>query len=183
MKSGAKSTIHHGFGEIKLAAAKAIKPTIENGNIIHLEKNYQQKNMDRYVIAAKGFIDGKSVIVGVIVHTYPTQKNVNAKFYLHEAEIIEAGLPFKTAPQLSVDTVSKSASNSSISNSDKNVKKSLDIDTDGNTLTEAQQEYFKDSKVRDENGRLKVMCHGTPNANFTKFRSGAYFTQNKNYAD
>lgn len=168
VKSGAKSTIHHGFGKIKLAAAKAIKPTIENGNIIHLEKNYQQKNMDRYVIAAKGFIDGQSVIVGVIVHTYPTQKNVNAKFYLHEAEIIEAGLPFKTAPQLSVDTVSKSASNSSISNSDENVKKSLDVDTDGNKLSAEQQEYFADSKIRDEDGRLLVVYHGTNNREETE---------------
>ena len=50
-------------------------------------------------------------------------------------------------------------------------------DTDGNTLTEAQQEHFKDSKVRDENGRLKVMYHGTPNATYNAFRSGTYFTR------
>ena len=33
----------------------------------------------------------------------------NSKFYLHEAEIIKTGSPVMTAPQLSVDTVSKSA--------------------------------------------------------------------------
>lgn len=44
------------------------------------------------------------------------------------------------------------------------------------TNTEAQQEYFKDSKVRDENGRLKVMYHATPNATYNAFRSGTYFT-------
>ena len=36
-----------------------------------------------------------------------------------------------------------------------------DRDSEGNTLTEAQQEYFKDSKVRDEKGNLLVCYHGT----------------------
>lgn len=42
-------------------------------------------------------------------------------------------------------------------------------DSDGKTLTKEQQEYFKDSKVRDENGNLKVMYHGTENGGFHKF--------------
>lgn len=61
--------------------------------------------------------------------------------------------------------------------------KRSDRDSLGNTLTEAQQSYFAESKVRDENGNLKVMYHGTPNATFTKFRSGTYFTEHKWYAD
>jgi len=65
---------------------------------------------------------------------------------------------------------------------DNEIKRS-DRDTLGNTLTEAQQSYFAESKVRDENGNLKVMYHGTPNATFTKFRSGTYFTEHKWYAD
>ena len=51
------------------------------------------------------------------------------------------------------------------------------------SLTAEQQEYFKDSKVRDENGNLKVMYHGTPNGDFTVFKDGTYFTENKEYAD
>lgn len=58
-----------------------------------------------------------------------------------------------------------------------------DIDSDGHELSAEQQEFFKDSKVRDESGKLKVMYHGTPNAGFTKFRSGTYFTEHKWYAD
>lgn len=42
-------------------------------------------------------------------------------------------------------------------------------DSDGNTLSAEQQEYFKDSKVRDENGRLKVMYHGSRDAGFHIF--------------
>ena len=34
-------------------------------------------------------------------------------------------------------------------------------DSQGRELSPAQQEYFKDSKVRDEDGNLKVMYHGT----------------------
>lgn len=94
-----------------------------------------------------------------------------------------------TAPQLSVDTVNKSASNNNISQTPETVKENSnkfsisENDSNGNKLTKQQREYFKDSKVVDENGNLLVMYHGTPNANFTKFKSGSYFTQNMNYAD
>ena len=62
------------------------------------------------------------------------------------------------------------------------VKYSLS-DSDGRKLSKGQQEYFKDSKVRDENGSLKVMYHGTPAGDFTVFKDGTYFTDNKEYAD
>lgn len=41
-------------------------------------------------------------------------------------------------------------------------------DSEGNTLSKQQQEYFKDSVVRDENGDLTPMYHGT-RGNFTVF--------------
>lgn len=49
-------------------------------------------------------------------------------------------------------------------------------DSEGRSLTEAQQDYFKDSKVRDEEGRLKVVYHGS-GAVFTKF-SADFMSQN-----
>ena len=71
-------------------------------------------------------------------------------------------------------------------------------DNQGRTLTKEQQEYFKDSKVRDENGNLLTMYHGT-RADFNVFdinRSGQnyennwsasgkghYFTENKYSAE
>ena len=45
---------------------------------------------------------------------------------------------------------------------------SFSFDDKGRKLAKSQQEYFKDSKARDENGNLKVLYHGTPN-DFTKF--------------
>lgn len=42
-------------------------------------------------------------------------------------------------------------------------------DSSGNTLTAQQTEYFKDSKVRDKDGNLMVVYHGTPRGDFTVF--------------
>ena len=44
------------------------------------------------------------------------------------------------------------------------------FDSEGRSLTKQQQEYFKDSKVRDKNGNLLVMYHGTDRA-FTEFKN------------
>ena len=46
------------------------------------------------------------------------------------------------------------------------------VDSDGNELSEAQQEYFKDSKVRDNDGNLLVMWHASNADNITVFQSG-----------
>ncbi|HIU22948.1 MAG TPA: hypothetical protein IAD49_05145 [Candidatus Fimihabitans intestinipullorum] len=54
-------------------------------------------------------------------------------------------------------------------------------DDHGRLLTKQQQEFFKDSKVRDENGNLKVLYHGTRN-DFTVFdinKSGSSSKQAK----
>ena len=65
---------------------------------------------------------------------------------------------------------------------DEDIRYSLS-DSNGRELSKEQSVYFKDSKVRDENGSLKVMYHGTPNGEFTIFRDGTYFTDSKEYAD
>ena len=61
-----------------------------------------------------------------------------------------------------------------------------DRDSEGNTLTKEQQEFFKDSKVRDAEGNLLVCYHGT-NSKFTVFSKdkigiGYWFSTDKNYA-
>lgn len=67
-------------------------------------------------------------------------------------------------------------------------------DSAGNALTEAQQKYFENSQVRDEDGNLKVVYHGSP-AVFTEFSAdfmsshgssegqGFYFTDYKPMAE
>ena len=89
--------------------------------------------------------------------------------------------------------IKSSTSNDSIRNSDKNVKENFSTkDSTGRELSKEQQEYFKDSTVRDENGNLLVMYHGTPE-DFTVFDKkkarasgtygrGFYFTREDNHA-
>lgn len=48
------------------------------------------------------------------------------------------------------------------------VRFSMRVDSEGRKLSEAQQEFFKDSKVRDEEGRLLTVYHATDN-DFTVF--------------
>lgn len=49
------------------------------------------------------------------------------------------------------------------------VKHSLSVDSEGRSLTKEQQEFFRDSKVVDANGALKVMHHGTNSYGFDVF--------------
>lgn len=76
------------------------------------------------------------------------------------------------------------------------IRFSANIDSEGNKLSEEQQEYFAESKVRDKDGRLLLVYHGSPNANITVFdRSFAgrhteayhdkmiWFTDNEQFAD
>lgn len=56
---------------------------------------------------------------------------------------------------------------------DASVKQNLStVNSAGEQLSEGQQEYFKDSKVRDENGNLLTMYHGTTSAGFNVFKPG-----------
>ncbi len=52
---------------------------------------------------------------------------------------------------------------------DPDIRYSLTKDSDGNELTAEQAEFFKDSQMRDEGGRLKPMYHGSQNAGFHVF--------------
>ncbi len=71
---------------------------------------------------------------------------------------------------------------------------SVSEDSQGRELSEAQQAYFRDSAVRDEDGRLMVMYHGTNvdkqfavfdtyGGKFGLFGNGSYFTDNRSVAE
>lgn len=80
-------------------------------------------------------------------------------------------------------------------------KKSGSIDSEGRTLSKEQQEFFRDSKIRDAEGNLLVMYHGTEanvgipeeykftvfdedkqGSHGSWFGNGFYFTDDKNHA-
>lgn len=100
----------------------------------------------------------------------------------------------KVGQSVKSDTIPTSTD--TISEVKEDVKRKYSLsDNKGNTLTEAQQERYKNSKVRDENGNLKLMYHGTQN-DFTVFDPmlqggkngiaegyGIYFTDNEKVAN
>lgn len=46
-----------------------------------------------------------------------------------------------------------------------------EIDSEGNTLSEQQFEFFKNSKIRDRDGKLLVCCHSSA-SKFNSFNKG-----------
>lgn len=69
------------------------------------------------------------------------------------------------------------------------IRYSLKEDSNGKKLSEGQKEYFKNSKVIDEDGNLMVVYHGTPKPNFSVFKlgdgalgNGIYFAESKEYS-
>lgn len=110
--------------------------------------------------------------------------------------------PFKTGESSAkdVDTGGAASSAESVSENGGNVKLktrfSLEDETDsaGRELTMQQREYFKDSEVRDEDGRLIPVYHGSQ-TQFTEFSAdfmsmhgsmegqGFYFTDNRSMAE
>lgn len=98
--------------------------------------------------------------------------------------------------QAAFDAAERQAEKAKTAADGKNVKPQFSLkatDSTGRKLSEQQQEYFKDSKVRDAEGRLKTVYHGS-SAQFTKFSAdfmskngssegqGFYFTDLKNMA-
>lgn len=68
-------------------------------------------------------------------------------------------------------------------NLENNLRYSLpSTDSEGGNLTDAQREYFRNSKAVDKDGNLLVLYHGTPYAGFNTFRGG-WFTTSKKDAD
>jgi len=83
-----------------------------------------------------------------------------------------------------------------ISSGELRYAKKVEKDSNGTPLSPGQSKFFKDSKVRDADGKLKVVYHGTPNGKFAIFDAhklsnytrlsqlgqGFYFTDMKNAA-
>ncbi len=72
------------------------------------------------------------------------------------------GNSYMARPGLQLSDHRQTSSNEIITNENKNVKYSLPtVDSTGAELSPQQQEYFKDSKIVDENNNLRVVYHGT----------------------
>lgn len=153
---------------------------IEQGKDNAFHKN--AKAWDYYVKTIKSDGNYFDVLINV--------KDTGNDHYVYDITLKEAtSLP----DQLRSYDGSSIASKTSISQNSENATKfSLSEDTNGNKLSDTQKEYFKDSKIVDENGNLKVMYHGSQES-FTVFDKrkskasglygkGFYFTESKSHA-
>ena len=103
----------------------------------------------------------------------------------------------KTKSGLGVSTSNKSIPQTSQNVKDNGIRAektstTIEYDSQGNKLSKAQREFFKDSKVRDGNGNLLTLYHGT-DKNFYEFKNkppqhgraiidGYYLTTDRNVA-
>lgn len=176
-RTGVKSSLGHGIGRNKAVAFTAVPNVIECGEIVNYHVNHKGRGYDTAVIAAPVTIDKTPYYMATVV---VIEKNKNS-YYLHEVALQkkEDGTPFKTGTVKNNGTPSGATSSiyslleklQNVNNNSMQDKPKYSLkDSDGNELSKQQQEYFKDSKVRDENGNLLVMYHGTPNK-FTVFKN------------
>lgn len=175
-RTGVKSSISHGIGRKKAVAFKAVPDVIKNGRIIDYTNNYKNRDYDTAVFSAPIKIGNKDYYVAIVVNV---NKNSN-EYYLHEIVMTnkkEDETLFKTGNSQKTTPSNVSSSIYSLLNKLQNVNdnfaKSSEklknvVDSDGNKLSKAQAEFFKDSKVRDEDGNLLKVYHGTSES-FTVF--------------
>ena len=178
----------HTDGEF--AAFKVLPQVLKRGEVIDGHKEHKGRAVDTVTIAAPVTINETTGYMAAAVkvggknryHVHRILMPDGSEFEFKEkTEPIGAGVPTENG---SKGSAVSSVSNNSISQNNKNNNGKFSLkDSSGRELSDQQAEYFKDSKVRDEDGNLLVMYHGTPKGDFTVFRDGSYFTQNKRYAD
>lgn len=175
-RTGVKSSIAHGIGRNKAIAFKAVPNVIKSGAVIDYTDNYKNRNYATAVFAAPISINRQPFYMAVVVNV---NKNSN-EYYLHEVALEakkEDETSFKTGNSQKATPSDVSSSLYSLLNKLQNVNENFAknsekltnaVDSDGNKLSEAQAEFFKDSKVRDKDGNLLKVYHGTSES-FTVF--------------
>jgi ribosomal protein L4 len=163
---------------------------IKKSNVPDANGKHSKQGIDSFDTRTVNFYDGnKSYTIDFsIANLSNGEKVAYAKkfFGLNEdlTKKIQASETMGEKSQLDQKTVSEDIVSQNQENATENVKK----------LTKEQEEYFKDSVVRDENGNLKPMYHGTSKGGHTVFDPygaskyglfgvGSYFTDNKSVAE
>ncbi len=159
------------------AAFNVLPQVLKRGRIISGNKNHKGRAIDTVTIAAPVTINETTGYMAAAVkvggknryHVHRILMPDGSEFVFKEkTEPISAGVP---AQKNSKGSAIGSASNNNITdNSEKNKgQMSLpDTDSEGNSLTDAQREYFRDSKIVDEEGKLRIVYHGS-SEDFTIF--------------
>lgn len=174
--------MHRGLREVKMQAATNLDEMLllaEDGewreNVKKKHGKDAQNGWYRYktrfavpVLNARKAVDHYAVYGGVLL----IRNDADGKSYLYDMVDVEkkkviSSPPFSAQAHSGVYEPKPSESIIRHENEKSNTKFSV-RDNTGRELTPAQQEYFRGSKVRDENGNLLVMYHQT-DGDFTVF--------------
>lgn len=147
----------------KMRMSTSIIDLVENANI-----NYDAPDHKNHKLFPNGFknYQGRVGIDDTIFrYIVRVGKAKNGMIFYDISLEVDGKVPRANRTSL----IKSSTSKDSISQTSKKSQEKLsDRDNLGNVLTEAQQSYFAESKVRDENGNLLVCYHGT-DADFNTF--------------
>ena len=197
---------HKPLNRAKLVTLTSVPEVIQRGRIINYDPNWKGRGYPSLIIAAPVDVDGQTIYVAAVI-----DQRGDYKFYLNECvdsegnyiRITEDPSDNTKSGVTAQDGVTRGSDGSSdvsiTDTSEKSKPQNLDEeqhqrwDTTGAELTEGQQRYFADSKIRDADGRLKVMYRGG-NGDFTVFDRkkssysnlygrGFYFTEDKAHAE
>lgn len=194
LKDGAKNPhrvvdkLAQANGSTKRVVIANLPEVIKNSEYVeeHLEQSHQWLDENGWEIRTCAvMLEGGDTVYPVYLSIGRTKDGRNVLYAVNvnikEGVAIEKGATNNAAVEITTPT------KKSISQTGKNATENSqfsDRDSNGNGLTKEQIEYFKDSKVRDENGNLLVVYHGTRKADFTVFnRNHNYFTDSKEMAD
>ena len=188
--------------KIKLATMTSLAKLIKYGEVRAREaSNYHNPNSK----ASYAYLVAPITVDGVFwnVEMDIRKSERGNRFYIHKIKTAVGAPKWEndSRTKLNAPTANTNISqdnkgvNSSIRSETGNDSKFSLKDSDGRELTPEQAEFFKDSKVRDENGNLLAVYHGTNrdftefstgwvNANYTSsFSDGFYFTEVKKSAE
>lgn len=186
----------------EIAAFATLPAVLKRGDIIDQHENHKGRQRGSVTIAAPVEINGvRGNMAAVLTQTtrthYHTHRIVmpDGSTFIFEnendAEPKPAGeLPAKQA--LIAEPISSTSGSTIADASGKGKTKFQKYDTEGKPLNEKQRSFFEGSKVRDADGRLKVMYRGG-DGDFTVFDRrmasysnlygrGFYFTDSKEHA-
>lgn len=225
-KSGIEKTLSGNITKSKIQSINKLQDIIEQGIYGYTTYNPDDNNgiLYHHFFTPVNY-QNKNGLIRVVIREFTNDNSLNDKYYYHQLEFISNkkieginALPqingnkeikFLPSTKNSIPQNNQSVKNNQNIKDDgtramKNISRNTtsSVDSQGRTLTKQQQEYFKNSKVRDENGNLLVMYHGTEanvgipeNSWFTVFDidkvgrhgsmlgDGFYFTSDRSHAE
>ena len=167
-KSSIKSEVRHGITAEKIASIEAIPEVLKEGKVIFAELK-PNSDVHRIVVCAPIKIGEVPYYMGVMLQ----RDTKTQRLYLHnvaiekEASVISQADLLTTGADESNDylfitSILQNALSVKYQNPNSVKRKNSERNSNGETLSKEQQEFFKDSKARDEQGRLLVLHRGSP---------------------